>query len=257
LASCALDGNRVDLAQAAGRLLLSRRAPLIYDPASMSALPAPSGAVEPGICPLCGQQLYGWIALPPVGHDAGIGVPVGETDHERVIDRCENCGVAVERGRRIDLTTEWEAVCHAGEQGAREISIPNRASHQAWIGEVGWAAIDRYPGRLIHTPASLELLAERNGYGLERRRSPFSRRGQAWMWQTMLNGLTFHPNFARELRAGGMRPTRAASKLRYGIDLVVTVLGAPLVLLVSAPLEFGAALGRRGGELGAVARRSD
>jgi hypothetical protein len=222
----------------------------------MSALPAQSGAVEPGPCPLCGQQLYGWIALPPAGHDASIGVPVRETGRDRVIDRCENCGVAVERGRQIDVTTEWEAICQAGQPGAREISIPNRASLQAWIGEVGWAAIDRYPGRLIHTPASLELLAERNRYALERGRSPISRRGQAWMWQTMLNALTFHPNFAREVRAGRLRAANSRSKLRFGIDVVVTVLAAPLVLLVSAPLEFGAALGRRGGELAAVARRS-
>jgi hypothetical protein len=39
------------------------------------------------------------------------------------------------------------------------------------------------------------------------------------------------------------------------MDAIVTVLGAPLVLLLSAPLEFGAALARRGGELVAVARR--
>jgi hypothetical protein len=228
---------------------------LIYDPASMSALRSQRGPVEPGACPLCGQPLYGWIALPPVGGNTGIGLPIGEVEHERVIDRCENCGVALERDRDVDLTAEWEAVCRPGEPGMRQISIPSRLSLQAWIGEVGWAGIDHYPGRLIHTPASLELLAKRNAYAVERTRSPVSRRAQAWMWQTMLNGLTFHPNFAREVRAGRLRLANARSRLRFGVDVVVTVLGAPLVLLVSAPLELGAALARRGGELAAVARR--
>jgi hypothetical protein len=210
---------------------------------------------EPGPCPLCGKPLYGWIALPPLGAETSIGVPLAEGERERVIDRCENCGVAVERDREVDLAAEWEAVCRPGEPGAREISLPNRASLQAWIGEVGWAAIDRFPGRLMHTRTSLELLAQRNGHALERVRTPPSRRAQAWMWQTMLNGLTFHPNFAREARAGRLRPSTSRGRFAFAIDAVVTVLGAPLVLLLSAPLELGASLARRGGELAATARR--
>lgn len=210
---------------------------------------------EPGSCPLCGRPLYGWIALSPAGEaSASIGLPLDDT-RERVIDRCESCGVAVERGRGLDLRAEWETVCRPGEPGSRAISIPNRASLQAWIGEGGWAAIDRCPGRLIHTPASLELLAEHNGHALDRVRSPSSRRAQGWMWQTLLNGLTFHPNFAREVRAGRLRATRGRGWLRFAVDVVVTVLGAPLVLAVSAPLELGATLARRGGELAATARR--
>jgi hypothetical protein len=220
----------------------------------MSARTPQTETAPAGACPLCEQPLYGWIALPPAGGEASIGVPIGDTEHERVIDRCENCGVAVERARAVDLADEWEAICRPGEPGERQISIPNRASLQAWIGEVGWAGIDSYPGRLIHTPASLERLAERNGHTIERSSSPLSRRAQAWMWQTMLNGLTFHPNFAREVRAGRLRPGSGRGKLRYAVDMVVTVLGAPLVLLVSAPFELGAAIGRRGGELAATAR---
>ena len=75
------------------------------------------------------------------------------------------------------------------------------------------------------------------------------------MWQTMLNGLTFHPNFAREARAGRLRPSTSRGRFVFAIDAVVTVLGAPLVLLLSAPLELGASLARRGGELAATARR--
>ena len=73
------------------------------------------------------------------------------------------------------------------------------------------------------------------------------------MWQTLLNGLTFRPNFARELRAGRVRPERA-QRARFAVDLVVTVLGGPLVALVSVPLELVASLVGRGGELVATAR---
>ena len=208
-----------------------------------------------GPCPLCGHPLYGWIALPAHGAEASVGVPLAK-EHERVIDRCENCGAALERGREVDLAAEWEAVCRAGEAGTRKVEIPNRASLQAWIGEAGWAAIDRYPGRLILTPASLGLLAERNAHTIDRPCTPLGRKAQAWMWQTLLNGLTFHPNFAREVRAGRLRAGNARSRFKFGMDAVVTVLGAPLVLLLSAPLELGAALARRGGELATTARRA-
>jgi hypothetical protein len=75
------------------------------------------------------------------------------------------------------------------------------------------------------------------------------------MWQTLLNGLTFHPNFAREVRAGTLRSRNARSRLQFAVDSVVTVLGAPLVALVSFPLEAIAAVSRRGGLMVAVARR--
>jgi hypothetical protein len=202
---------------------------------------------DPGTCPLCGQPLYGWIALPPLA-----GGPAGAID--RVIDRCESCGAAVERGREVDLVAEWEAICRPAEEGARAVAVPDRASLQAAIGVDGWAAIDVAPGHLLLTRTSLALLAERNGHRLDRLHWRVWGRNQTWMWQTLLNGLTFHPNFAREVRAGRLRPANARSRFAFGADLVVTVLGAPLVALVSFPLETLAALLRRGGELTAVAR---
>jgi hypothetical protein len=227
---------------------MSERYPGEYDPASMASVLERD---EPRSCPLCGHPLYPWIALPARDGEASVGVPLGED--ERIIDRCESCGVAVERGREVELGAEWEAVCRAGKPGAREIAIPNRASLQAAIGVEGWAEIDGSPGRLIHTPASLALLAERNGHDLERHRTAFTGRAQAWMWQTLLNGLTFHPNFAREVRAGRLHA--AGARFRFGVDVVVTVLGAPLIALVSVPLELGATLAGRGGVLSATARR--
>jgi hypothetical protein len=205
---------------------------------------------EPGPCPLCGQPLYGWIALPRRGADATVGLPLGgDSEAERIIVRCETCGVALEGGREIDLVAEWEAICKAGERDGRWISVPNRSSIQAWIGTEGWAAIDRSPGRLMLTPRALELLAEHNGQRIERMRYPRWGRSQWWMWQTLLNGLTFHPNFAREARAGRLRPSTGRGRLLFGVDAVVSVLAAPLVALVSIPLELLAALAGRGGEM--------
>jgi hypothetical protein len=194
-----------------------------------------STASIPGPCPLCGEPLYGWVAAEP----------------RRILDRCENCGVVVERGAVLDPAAEWRAL----GDGAT-VALPNRGSLQATIGLDGWAALGLTPGRLVLTRRSLELLAERNGAEIESLSTPSTRRAQAWMWQTLLNGLTFHGNFAREWRAGRLRPASATSRPRFYVDVVVTVLAAPLVALVSVPLELGAALFGRGGELRAEVRRT-
>ena len=75
----------------------------------MGGAPTRRRTPEPGPVPLCGQPLYGWIGCP--GRRCAIGVPIAERELQRVIDRCENCGVALERRREIDLADEWEAVC--------------------------------------------------------------------------------------------------------------------------------------------------
>ena len=68
---------------------------------------------------------------------------------------------------------------------------------------------------------------------------------------------TFNENFARQVRAGILRPGGAVGRLKFGIDAVVTALLAIPVAIVSAPLALVAALAGRGGELVAVARRSE
>jgi hypothetical protein len=205
-------------------------------------------------CPLCGQPLYGWIVLPPASGGASVGLPLSaDPAAERVIDRCEECGVALEHGVEVDLIAEWEAVCRAADEGGRAILVPNRASLQAAIGVEGWAAIDLSAGRLLLTRPSLELLAERNGHRIESVGTPPSWRAQRWMWQTLLNGFTFHPNFAREVRAGRLRPGTGRGRLAFAADALVTTLGALLVAIVSLPLELGAATFKRGGELSAHA----
>lgn len=201
-------------------------------------------------CPLCSQPLYAWIVLPARAAEASVGLPL-ESESERVLGRCENCGAALERGREIELAAEWAMIA----DGDR-VAAPNRASLQAAIGVEGWAAMPLVRGQLLLTPASLALLAERTGHEVEAVRTPVGKRPQAWMWQTLLNGLTFHPNFAREVRAGRLRPSSARSRTAFALDTVVTILGAPLVALISVPLELAAALARRGGEMSAAIVRS-
>ena len=80
------------------------------------------------------------------------------------------------------------------------------------------------------------------------------------MWQTLVNALTFQPNFAREVRSGRLRPSTSGRPAAFAADLIVSVLAAPLVALVSVPLEAISAIARRGGEMRvtiAPARRSD
>jgi hypothetical protein len=204
------------------------------------------GGTAEAPCPLCGRPLYAWLALPADPGRASVGVPVAAP---RVIERCENCGVALEQGLEIDLEAEWRAVCQAG---ASSLAVPNRASLQAAIGVEGWAGFDQSPGSLLLTPDSLGRLAEHNGHRLDAVRTPVTRRGLAWMWQTLVNGLTFHNNFAREVRAGRLRAGTARSRFAFTVDCVVTVLAAPLVALVSVPLELVAVVFRRGGRLTAA-----
>jgi hypothetical protein len=177
-------------------------------------------------------------------------------DLSRIVDRCENCGVALQRGLVVDLAAEWEAITTPGEADARAIEIPDRGSLQAAIGVDGWAAIDLTPGHLLLTRKSLERLAGANGFALERGAWPVTGPNQTWMLQTMLNGLTFHPNFAREWRRGRLKASSARSRPKFAIDVMVTVLGAPLVAILSFPLETVAALLRRGGRMRATARRA-
>jgi hypothetical protein len=202
-----------------------------------------AGDAAPGACPVCGEPVYGWTVVDPPGADSA----------PTVLDRCENCGTVVERGVTVDLDAEWRAALATAAPGGREMSVPNRGSLQAALGLDGWAALDLAPGRLLLNRRGLELLAERAGQRLESVRTPPTRRSLAWMWQTLENGLTFHANFAREWRAGRLRPSTAISGPRFWIDAVVAIIAAPLVALVAVPLELVASAFGRGGELRATA----
>jgi hypothetical protein len=189
-----------------------------------------------GSCPVCGGSLYPWVTLPGA-----------QTAPERILDRCESCGAATECGASVDLDAELEAIAVAAPDGTDSVEVPNRASWQAGIGGEGWAAVDIGPGHLVHTPRSLELLAKRTGRRIESSGFAVMGRNQVWIWQTLLNGLTLHPNFVREARAGRLRPSTGRGRAAFTVDLVASVLAAPLVALVSVPLELTAVALRRGG----------
>ena len=76
------------------------------------------------------------------------------------------------------------------------------------------------------------------------------------MWQTIVNAFTFNENFALRVRQGDMHPQGASERLKYGVDILVTVLATPLVLFVSIPMELIADQAGSGGVLVAVAAQS-
>jgi hypothetical protein len=171
---------------------------------------------------------------------------------DRVVDRCEDCGAGIERGEDpVDLDAELKRMTEPDAQGALVLEAPNRGSLQAGVGTDGWAALDAWPGRLLLTPAALRLLGERTGHPVESLGFTTFGVNQRNMWQTLLNGLTFHPNFAREVLSGRLRPRSARGPVTFAIDAVVSLLAGPLVAIVSVPLELAAVIARRGGELSA------
>ena len=191
---------------------------------------------------------------PGSGATVGLSSPVDPDDpataeRARLIDRCEDCGSGIEQGSPVDLTAELEALTVSTDGGDRTVVAPNRGSLQAAIGGDGWAALAEWDGRLLLTPRGLELLLERNG--LERRRPAFPPWGanQRWLWQTVLNGITLHPNFATEALAGCLRPSNARGRFSYLADAVASALATPLVALITVPMEALAALVGRGGRM--------
>jgi hypothetical protein len=200
-------------------------------------------------CPACGEPLYGWLLLGP-GENGG-------PDDSILLERCERCRLGV--AASLAPANSAPALLGGARQapdGRLELRLANRASVQASLGGSHWAALEPQR-RLYPTPESLPPLAAAAGLEVEEVRFPRRGQGQAWMWQTILNAFTFHENFARQVRAGTLRPRSSRGRLRFGIDAIVTVLAALPVALVSAPLELIAALVGRGGELVAVARRAD
>jgi hypothetical protein len=201
----------------------------------------------PTTCPLCGGPAFGWVTLPDPGTRPTVGMParVG-----LVIDRCEDCGAGIARaGGVLDLEAELERVSERHADGSLVVRAPNRASVQASIGGDGWAALADWEGGLLLTPKALRALAEHTGHRVRRTRFESLGRNQRWSWQTLVNGLTLHPNFAHEVRAGRLRPSGGRGPVAFAIDCVVTALAAPLVATVSFPLELSAVALGRGGEL--------
>jgi hypothetical protein len=133
----------------------------------------------------------------------------------------------------------------------------NAASLQAWLGAENWAAL-RIPTKRVApggapshhglepTPRAASLLLARRGLGIRRVRHLLGP-GMASMWQTLLNLLTFHRDFASEAASGRLRPGAGRGRGAFWTDVVVTVLAAIPTALIAVLLEGGAVLARRGG----------
>lgn len=206
-------------------------------------------------CPADGEPLFVW--LETIGYGAR---------EDQVIDRCENCGLAVVRDFVPSPDEAADAFLAAGEQRGARVAIraENAASLQAWLGAENWAALrpsmkrvatDGAPSRGIKpTPRAARLLLARRGLEVRRVRH-LARAGMASMWQTLLNLLTFHRDFASEAVSGRLRPGTGRGLAAFATDAVITVLAAIPTAVIAVLLEGGAVLARRGGVIEVEAER--
>jgi hypothetical protein len=199
---------------------------------------------DPGAarCPACGEPLFVWVETEGWG-----------PREDQVIDRCENCGLAVARDATHGLDAAEELFGSAGPNGngaARPqplvVRAPNSVSLQAWLGAENWAALRPGDRSLKPSPQSAELLAAERGLRVTKLRFPVAA-GMASMWQTLLNLLTFHRDFASQAASGRLHPGRGKALAAYVIDVIVTVLAAVPTAIIAVLLEGGAVLARRGG----------
>ena len=151
------------------------------------------------------------------------------------------------RARRRTLALEPD------ERGV--VAVANRRSWQAGLGGSHWAAIDPAERDAYPTPEALDRLLEKQGLEPQRVRQRPLGRNQLWMWQTLLNGLTFHDDFATDVLGGRLRPRNARNLAAFAIDAMVSVLAALPVALISVPLELVAVVARRGGLIEADVKR--
>jgi len=215
-------------------------------------------------CPLCGSGAHPWIALPSRDTAAIVGLPspVDPDDpasavEARLFDRCTDCAAGIEQGVEIDMARELGLVTTHDDGDERIVIAPNRASWQAGLGGEGWAAIAGWPAHLLLTPRATTLLLERNGYEADKPAFPPWGSNQRWMWQTVLNGITLHTNFATDVLAGRLRPAGAPrGRLAFFADAIASALATPLIILFTVLVEALATLVGRGGRIQVRGRRS-
>ena len=197
-------------------------------------------------CPACGHTLYGWSAA----HD-----PL-QRGRKIVLDRCENCGLAVtRRPEPPDADAEIHQLISAADDGTVEIVAPNRKSFQGGLGGAQWAGLEPELRRLHLTPDSLGLLLRRQGLEMTDVGTPFRNRAFRLMWQTVVNAFTYRDNFIRNRRAGLIPdPATGRDRFLYGLDWVVSILVAIPAAMFALPLELLATAFARGGVMTATAK---
>jgi hypothetical protein len=188
-------------------------------------------------CPACAEPLFVWLET------SGYG-----PREDQLIDRCENCGLVVARDSvpSSDAAVE-QLLAGAGRRGERTyVRVQNSASLQAWLGAENWAALAPGGAAIKPTQRAAALLLARRGMDLRRVRH-LAAPGMAAMWQTLLNLLTFHRDFASEAASGRLRPGSGRGMAAFWIDAMVTVLAAVPTAALAVLLETGAVIARRGG----------
>jgi hypothetical protein len=188
-------------------------------------------------CPACGEPLFVW--LETLGYGAR---------EDQIIDRCENCGLAVARDTVPSSELAIDELLRDSEESDQGINVraANAASLQAWLGAENWAALRPGDSSLKPTPRAAGLLLGRRGL-LVTGVHHLLGAGTAAMWQTLLNLLTFHRDFATEAFSGRLRPGSGRGRAAYAIDAAVTILAAVPTAILAVVLEGGAVLARRGG----------
>ena len=205
--------------------------------------------VAPGSarCPACERPLFVWVETEGWG-----------PREDQIIDRCENCGLAVARDAVPTAEGALAQLLGSNGNGAVELSfrVPNAASLQAWLGAENWAALKPGDDAVKPSPVAAELLLEKRGLTLTRVRYLASP-GMASMWQTLLNLLTFHRDFAGEAVSGRLKPGTGRGRAAYAIDVLVTIFAAIPTAFLAVVLEGVAVAFRRGGviEVSAQPRR--
>lgn len=192
-------------------------------------------------CPACGATLYGWTAAhDPLAHGRRI-----------VLDRCENCGLAVTRRREPpDAEAEIHQLIERNDDGRVMIVAPNRRSFQGSLGGAQWAGLEPELRRLHLTPESLRLLLAEQDLEVVDQGTPFRNQAFKLMWQTMINAFTYRDNFVRNSRAGRFpEPETGKDRFLYGLDWTVSALVAIPTAMVALPLELLATAFARGGVL--------
>jgi hypothetical protein len=196
-------------------------------------------------CPACGEPLFVWVETEGYG-----------PREDQVIDRCENCGLVVVRDAVPSPDHAIDELLLGREEDGTRVAVhaDNASSLQAWLGAENWAAL-RPGGRDIHpTPRAAGLLLARRGLEVRRVRH-LLRPGMAAMWQTLLNLLTFHRDFASDAASGRLRPGTGRGRAAFWTDAVVTVLAAIPTAIIAVALEAGAVLARHGGVIEVQADR--
>lgn len=184
-------------------------------------------------CPACAAPLFVWVETKGFG-----------PREDQIVDRCENCGLVVGRDFVPDTEAAVKELIALGDGGP--IRAPNADSFQARLDAENWAAIHPNSGGLVPSARSAKLLLSKGGMTVSSIRY-LPAAGIASMWQTLLNLLTFHHNFASEAASGRLKPSTGRGRLVFAVDAMVTVLAAIPVALLAAVLEGGAVIGRRGG----------